>query len=313
MTGSDGISSRTDAGVQRYLESERAFWRHYGLTATDRFVKAGPERTRLRVQEVGSGEPILFVHGTGGSGAYFAPLIRELVGFRCLIIDRPGWGLSEPVDFAAHEYNKLVTQLLGDALDELGVDRLSVVGGSIGNNWVLRLAQARSSQVERIVWLGGFAMAELGVPMPIKLMASPVGRLMVRLGEKESVMRKQLAGRGHATTVESGSMDAFLAWRVVEAKEIHSLQHERRMVRAIRSRQGWAPEVGAEDADFGGIAQPALLVYGTNDPLGTVDFWRRKVGLMPRGEFEVVEGGGHLTWYDDPAGVGSRVQRFLAA
>jgi hypothetical protein len=36
---------------------------------------------RLRVLEVGSGEPVLLVHGTDGTGPYWAPLVRERPGF----------------------------------------------------------------------------------------------------------------------------------------------------------------------------------------------------------------------------------------
>lgn len=72
--------------------------------------------------EVGSGDPILFVHGTAGPGAWPA-LIRELDGFRCLILDRPGWGLSSAVDYSRHDYGALIGELLEGTLDRLGVDR----------------------------------------------------------------------------------------------------------------------------------------------------------------------------------------------
>ena len=54
---------------------------------------------------------MLFVHGTAGPGSWPA-LIRELSGFRCLVLDRPGWGLSSAVDFAGHEYQALVADML---------------------------------------------------------------------------------------------------------------------------------------------------------------------------------------------------------
>jgi pimeloyl-ACP methyl ester carboxylesterase len=53
------------------------------------------------------------------------------------------------------------------------------------------------------------------------------------------------------------------------------------------------------------------MVYGTADPVGSVDVWPRFAGRLPQGELEVVEGGGHLVWYSDPGRVGARVARFL--
>ena len=44
-----------------------------------------------------------------------------------------------------------------------------------------------------------------------------------------------------------------------------------------------------------------------DDPVGTMDMWRRVVGLLPRGEMLLVEGGGHMPWLDLPvrSGAGS--------
>ena len=48
----------------------------------------------LRVQELGDGPPILFIHGANTSGTSWATLAAKLPSFRCLLLDRPGTGLS---------------------------------------------------------------------------------------------------------------------------------------------------------------------------------------------------------------------------
>ena len=52
--------------AERYRRAERAFWGHHGLAPVERFVQVSAPAARLRVQEAGSGPPVLFVHGTGG-------------------------------------------------------------------------------------------------------------------------------------------------------------------------------------------------------------------------------------------------------
>ena len=316
MVVSDNLQAGTAASTraERYRRAERAFWRFYGLAPAERFVDAGSPSVRLRVQEVGSGEPVLFVNGTGGPGAYFAPLLAELRGFRCLVLDRPGWGLSDPVDYSRAAYRTVVAELLRDALDALGVERACVVGGSIGNLWALRLAQTHPARVERLVLLGGGPLtADVEVPPFIRLLRSPLGRIIVRVPENPRLLGRQLAGLGHAASVESGRIPpAFIDWHLAMSRETDWARHERSMVRTVVARGGYAPGFVLAGTETAGIGQPTLMVYGTADPVGSVETWRRFVGGMPGGELEVVDGGGHLVWYDDPSRIGARVARFLA-
>ncbi len=113
-----------EARLRRYREAERALWDIYELEPVERFLELGSPAVGLRVQEIGSGEPVLFVHGTGGPGTW-PSLVRELEGVRCILLDRPGWGLSSPVDYSATDYNALVAELLRGVLDALG-DRREV-------------------------------------------------------------------------------------------------------------------------------------------------------------------------------------------
>ena len=96
-------------------------------------------------------------------------------------------------------------------------------------------------------------------------------------------------------------------------RDTDSMRHERAMARAVVSwLRGYRPGLMFRDAELAGIGQPTLWVYGTADPVGSVDTWRRVVELLPGGELQLVEGGGHVPWLDDPSQVGDHVSRFLA-
>ena len=54
------------------------------------------------------------------------------------------------------------------------------------------------------------------------------------------------------------------------------------------------------------------FVLGTADPTGTVDTWKRVVSKLPRGELHLIDGAGHLSWFDDGKEVAGLVRGFLS-
>ena len=300
--------------TERYLEAERRLWQHYGLEPQERFLDLDAPAARLRVLEVGSGEPVIFVHGTVGPGGW-ASLISELPGFRSIVLERPGWGLSSAIDFSRQEYKTLVADVLRGALDALELARAHVVAGSIGNVWALRLAAQHPSRVGRIVLMGGGPIvAEAGVPGIIRLLASPAGALMVRLPDKPARLRSILRQSGHGASLDAGRIpDEFIDWRVAVGRETGSMRHEREMVRAIVKGKSYGPGLTFDDAELAAIRHPTLHVYGTADhTVGSAEIWCRVADALPRGELRLVEGAGHMPWFDNSTQVAEEVSRFLA-
>ena len=256
---------------------------------------------------------MLFIHGTVGPGAW-APLIGSMRGFRSLVIDRPGWGLSSPVDFATRRYRAFVADLLCGALDGLGIDRIDVVGGSIGEVWALSLAEHHPDRVGRVVLLGaGPLVADVQAPSFIRLIRSPIGALVVRLPMSSDRLRSILRQNGHGPSLDAGRIpDELIDWRLALANDTVSMRHERDMVRSILGRSGWRPGFAFDDRDLGRIDHPTLMVYGTADPTGDPDLWRRVVGALPHGELLLMDGAGHQPWFEDASLVAARVSQFLA-
>jgi pimeloyl-ACP methyl ester carboxylesterase len=53
---------------------------------------------RVHVIEAGEGSPVVFLHGSGTSSLSALSLLEHLEGVRMIAVDRPGYGLSDPVD-----------------------------------------------------------------------------------------------------------------------------------------------------------------------------------------------------------------------
>jgi hypothetical protein len=89
----EAVSSATDLGVERqlnevrYREAERRLWESVGVTPTEQRLHLGRTGVTVRVQEVGQGPSVVFVHGASNCGTSWAPLVARLDGFRCVMLD----------------------------------------------------------------------------------------------------------------------------------------------------------------------------------------------------------------------------------
>jgi pimeloyl-ACP methyl ester carboxylesterase len=313
MAATAAVRDRIEEGLAPYRKIEQALWRHYGLDPKERYVELDSPRVRLRVMEVGSGKPLLFVHGTAGPSPTWAPLVRELSGFRCLMLDRPGWTFSSPLDYSKYSYGSVVADLLHGVMRGLDTGPATLVGHSIGDAWVMRLAARNTSEVERVVLLGaGPLVADVGVPPFIRLLASPIGRALVRMPTSPDRVRSMLRQAGHGPSVETKRIpDVFIDWRAALNRHTQSMRNERGMVTAIVKGRSYRPGLLFDDAELAAIQKPTLMVYGTADPVGSLDVWKRFTRTLPAGELDLLDGAGHCPWLDDPGHVAGKIRRFV--
>ncbi|MBV9934605.1 MAG: hypothetical protein JO367_09925, partial [Actinobacteria bacterium] len=73
----------------KYREAEQQLWEYVAVTPTEEWLDLRRTATRVRVQMVGDGPPVVFVHGASNGGASWATLVNRLEGFRCILLDRP--------------------------------------------------------------------------------------------------------------------------------------------------------------------------------------------------------------------------------
>lgn len=292
----------SDAASSPVPESEREVWDHWGVEPQERYLDLDPPLGRIRVEEAGQGHPVLMIHGTGGYGPYWGPLVAKLEGYRLLMLDRPGWGGSDPVDFPQSGYRDFVADLLVGVLDGLGVEKAHAVGASIGDTWALALATNHPERVHSVTLLGGGPLTdEIKVPPPIKALGSPLGALMSRMPWRDRMERFQARGSGHGPALDDGRMpQVYVDWKVGMTNNTEWRIHERNMVRTLVGRGGWTPGLTFDEAELSSLSMPILMVYGTADQISGIETWQAFTARMPQGRLEAVEQAGHLPWFDEP-------------
>lgn len=297
---------------QRYRTVERRLWGWAGIEPAERWITLGSSGTRLRVLEVGSGDPVLFVHGGTNAGSTWAPMVRHLDGFRCLLVDRPGTGLSEPYPITASNLPDFGAGFIGGVLDGLGLDRADVVASSFGGHLALRSAAAHPERLVRMVQMGAPALLVGQVIPPfMRSLRSGVARaLMNVMPPSKHINRSILRQIGHGASLDAGRIDeVFLDWYQALGRHTDTMRHEGRMIGAEL-----VPSLEAltlTDDLLRSVTTPTLLLWGADDSFGGEEDARRLAGCLPDAELVMMPDAGHLPWLDDPAFAADSTTGFL--
>ncbi|MEE1943960.1 alpha/beta hydrolase [Pedobacter sp. KR3-3] len=102
----------------------------------------------------GQGEPLLLLHGNGGSIASFKAQIPELAKhYQVIAVDTRGQGKSTDTQSSSFSYNQFADDMK-TLLDTLKLKQVNVVGWSDGGNTGLILAMKHPNYVKKLVALG---------------------------------------------------------------------------------------------------------------------------------------------------------------
>lgn len=294
----------------RYRAAERKLFDAYGVAPIEHTVEIPAYGTALRVLETGAGEPILFIHGSPNTAATWAPLAAAMPGRRCLLLERPGAGLSAPVQRWTHHRTDVVA-LLTSVLDALGVASIEVVGSSFGGLYAYELAVGAPHRVSRLVIMGAPVGPSM-IPMPsiFRFLSLPGLKRLMRGALKPDVAesRKMWTEIGHGESVERGVIpEAMIEWYSSLLCHTDTAEHLLAEIRAIASPLGLRKAARISDAELAALTQPTLYVWGDRDNFARPELGRRACALTPGARFVELAGFGHVPFCDDPARVAALI------
>jgi pimeloyl-ACP methyl ester carboxylesterase len=286
-----------------------------GGSVASRFIQMGAGE-KVHLLERGAGSPVVLLHGTGSSAGFLLPLLDELRGVRAIAPDRPGSGLSDPVDLPRERYRETAVAWLDRLLDTLELDSTALVGHSAGGLWALWYALAHPDRVTRLVLLAPPALPGTRCPLPFRLSSMPVvGDLLSRAAppSRKSFLRlARFMGEGDAITGHSDLVDLMVAaGRDPTADESANAEfHALISPFALLSPSGFRRRATLRADELRQVAVPTLMVWGERDPLGGVPVAQAITELIPRARLEVLPTG-HGPWLGQPTRTATTVVEFV--
>ncbi|HEX6351748.1 alpha/beta fold hydrolase [Actinophytocola sp.] len=260
----------------------------------------------LRYHEAGDGPPLLLLHGSGpgvtGWRNYRGNLASFTRRFRCLVLELPGFGVSDPSDeHPMVAAAKAVRRFLAG----LGLDQVDVIGNSMGGVVAANLAIRFPGMFRRIVTVGGLghnifspAPGE-GVNLLMDFVTDPTREALVRW------LHSMVYDRALVT-------EEMIEERWAQATEQATLEFTRRMYGAT------AMEAAAAATDrppywalLHKITAPVLITWGRDDRVSPVDMALLPMRTIPNAEVHVFPNCGHWVMIEQKDAWESAVLAFL--
>lgn len=273
-------------------------------------LELATDRGMLRYREAGDGPPLLLLHGSGPGVTGWrnfsgnVPVFAE--HFRTIVLELPGFGVSDPAG-DLHPVASAQTAVQ-DFVDGLGLERLSLIGNSMGGFIATAFALERPEQVEKLVTVGG-AGVSIFSPGP--------GEGIIRLSAfVEDPTRERLIEWLHSMVYDKSLVtEEMIEQRWAQATDPETLASSRRMYgREALAAMAAAPRDAAAIpawARLGQVQAPTLITWGRDDRVSPVDMALLPLRMLPHGEIHVFPNCGHWVMIEQKAAFESVVLGFL--
>ena len=301
--------------LRAYRQAEQRLFDNAGIAPREEWIRLRRVGTRARVLSVGTGEPVLFLSGGPDAGATWAHAAAGMTGSRCLMLDRPGTGLSDRLDEPPNVSTlpHYVADLTVDVLDALGIEQALVVGCSFGGYSALRSAAEHPERIKGVYLAGcpafvpGWTPPKMAAPLRIPV----IGRFLPRLPATRQSMLMSMRLYGHQHSLSAQQIPpALLDWVLAWQRHTDTLTNDAAMIRNVGTwRGGFDPSLDFTADALAEIKVPCKVLVGTDDTVGGADVGQRLASALDA-QLEVWPDAGHLPWYDDHIRFAASVRDF---
>jgi pimeloyl-ACP methyl ester carboxylesterase len=271
-----------------------------------RFDSVPTRLGKISTLSAGEGDPVICVHGLGGTKASFLPTVAALAEHhRVVAMDLPGFGDSEKPIAAAYDA-RYFARAIEALLDELEIGRAHLIGNSMGGRVSIEMGLLRPERTARIALLSP-ALAWmrsrrwrwlLQAPLPLLGLIQPAPRVIT-----EPIVRNLVPGGKDGWS--AAGVDEFLRSYLTPRGRVAFYEAARNI---------YLDEPHGERGFWTRLAQmspQALFIWGRHDQLVPVGFRKHVEQALPAARHLELDCG-HVPQLEAPKQTHKAIREFFA-
>ncbi|WP_421955275.1 alpha/beta fold hydrolase [Polaromonas sp.] len=237
-------------------------------------------------------ETVVMLHGSGPGASGWANFHKNVdplvaAGYRVVLMDCPGWSKSDSI-VSKGSRSELNASALKSLMDAIGLEKVHIIGNSMGGHSAVAFALANPKRVGKLVLMGGgTGGASPFVPMPtegIKLIGA-----LYRAPTIENLKRMMNVFVYDASSLTEELMQTRLTNLLARR------DHLENFVKSAEANPKQFPDVGHR---LGEISAPTLLVWGRDDRFVPMDTGLRLLAGLQNAQLHVFSRCGHWAQWE---------------
>jgi 2-hydroxy-6-oxonona-2,4-dienedioate hydrolase len=258
---------------------------------------------KLHYVESGAGHPVVLLHGSGPGATGLSNFNRniDVLGehFHVMAFDMPGWGDTADLDPEAERDH---VEALVLALDELGIERATLIGNSMGGMTSIRFAIEYPDRISHLITMGS--------PAPGVNALSPAG-----MSEGLKILTETYGDPSPANFKRLVSVmafdQAFATDELASERSTNALAHPEHLAGFAANMRSGAKFFGLADR-LAEISAPTLIIHGRDDRTLGVENGLRLVAAIPDARLMVFNRCGHWAQLEHADEFNALVQQFVS-
>jgi pimeloyl-ACP methyl ester carboxylesterase len=289
-----------------YGVSDEPNWREVDWAEHLRAVEVDGNRINYVDMGEGDGTPVVFVHGLAGQWQNWIENLPRLARDRRVIAsDLPGFGMSPmPADgeVSIQGYGRVIQRFC----ETLGLDRIALVGNSMGGFITAEVTIQDPERVERLVLISAAGLTSSNVyEAPTAVLGRVAQTITAATAANHKRMARRPRGRHMSLALVArhpSKLKADVAWEAL-MKGADKPGFRAALMASVR--YDYRERLSE-------IACPTLIIWGENDSVITVEDAHQYERLISDSRKTVMEDTGHVPMVERPRAVNAVLLEFLS-
>jgi len=256
-------------------------------------IKEGGLDLQIHYNDMGSGETVVMMHGSGPGASGWSNFHRNVeafvnAGYRVLLVDSPGWNKSDPIVVGTGYRSDVNAAAVKGLLDVLDIERAHLVGNSMGGINALAFALNYPERLGKMIIMGGGgAGPSLFVPMPLEGIKLLFGLYVTPTMENLKKMLDVFVFDPSVLTEE-----------LIQARFANMMEHKDHLENFVKSFQANPKQFPDYSLRLSEIGASTLVTWGRDDRFVPLDSGLKLIWGLQDAELHVFNKCGHWAQWE---------------